>query len=132
MSALEYTSHPAVRFSDHIPVTASLELASADPAACPQLTAFAPIVRFQTPADWRVGFDGVVSYFVEVGKMSYLDRWDYIGLYKVGRDTEEDGHDGTVPYVYGHAITLNCFAIVVFYSLNTGKIYVQCTKKAAQ
>ena len=81
----EYTSYPEIKFSDHIPVSSTLELAhfSAQLAREKELPAFAPIIKFRTPHNWKVGYDGVVSYFVDIGKSNYLNSWDYIALFKV-------------------------------------------------
>ena len=80
-----YESHPSIRFSDHVPVSSTLTLSRFSDALARKkdLPAFNAIVRFLQPDNWRVGYDGIVRYFVEIGKMAYLNPWDYVALYKV-------------------------------------------------
>ena len=88
LSQTKYQSYPDIKLSDHRPVSATFEITCFDAERKANISAYDPIIRFITPEkDWKVGEDAIVRYEIVQGESGYCSTWDWIGLFKVKKNS---------------------------------------------
>jgi len=87
----EYTSHPDIKESDHLPVTANFTMSVFSRKLCTEMAiqGVHPIVNFISD-DIYCGEDNIIVYTVAVTDTKFLKFWDWVGVYQVETASIQD------------------------------------------